>query len=457
MRIAIIGGGPGGYVAAIKAAKLGADVTVIEKGEVGGTCLNVGCIPTKSLLACSSILKKAQKSSAFGISINGEVGYDFKTIMMRKDQAVKQLTMGVRYLFNMNGVKLIRGRGSLVSKNVVRIEKDDSSIQELEFDKVILATGSVPVIPSFVPYDGVNVITSDELLSIEELPESLIIVGGGVVGCEFGQFFANLGTKVSIIEMQDQLLPFEDGDIAEVLEKKFAKENIDILTNRRVVSIEACDNKVEVTLENGDKLTSEKLLVSIGRKPNISNIGLEELGVKIENNKVCVNNMMETNIEGLYAIGDIINTPMLAHVASREGIVAVENCFDKSNSEDYRAVPRCVYTDPEVASVGITEDEAKELGKTIKVGKFPFVGLGKAIVLGEVEGFIKVISDEKDIIIGASIVGPHATDLLNEFTLAVNLGLTVEQVGETIHPHPTLSEGLMEAIHDVHDQSVHKF
>lgn len=457
MRIAVIGGGPGGYVAAIKAAKMGADVTVIEKSEVGGTCLNVGCIPTKSLLACSSLLKKTHKASAFGISIDGTVDHDFKAMMKRKNETVKQLTMGVRYLFNMNGVKLIKGTGSLVSQNIVRIEKEDSSVKELEFDKVILATGSVPVIPSFIPYDGVNVITSDELLSIEKLPESLIIVGGGVIGCEFGQFFADLGTKVSIIEMQDHLLPFEDKDVSQVLEQKFKKSNIEILTKRKVVSIEASKDKVEVTLESGEKLTSEKLLVSIGRKPNISNLGLEELGVEVENNKICVNNMMETNIEGLYAIGDIINTPMLAHVASREGIVAVENCFGKSTSESYRAVPRCVYTNPEVASVGFTEDEAKRLGKTIKVGKFPFAGLGKAIVAGDVEGFIKVISDEKDVIIGASIIGPHATDLLNEFTLAVNLELTVEQVGDTIHPHPTLSEGLMEAAHDVHGQSVHKF
>ncbi len=456
MKVAVIGGGPGGYVAAIKAAMLGADVTVIEKRRVGGTCLNVGCIPTKALLASSSLIKSIKEAKDFGINIDGNIEADFESIMGRKNKIVNQLINGIEFLFDKRGIKLVNGFGKLIDKNKIEVKKEDGTIEVIEADKIILANGSQPVILPMFPYDGETIITSDEALNLKEVPKSLLIVGGGVIGCEFGQFFKTLGTEVTIVEMFDQLLPLEDKDVAKQLQRQFKKDKIKVMTGIRIEKCEIVDDEVVATLSNGKQVKAEKALLSIGRKPYLDNSGVEDIGITLERGKIVVNENLETNIEGIYAIGDLINTPFLAHVASKEGLIAAQNAVcGNSKTVNYKAVPRCVYTEPEVAGVGKTEKELQQQDITYKVGQFDFRALGKAQAIGHFQGFIKILADQEDKVIGASIVGPHATDLLTELSLAVHLGLTVEQVGDVIHAHPTLSEGIMEALHDVHGECVH--
>ncbi|MGL5750002.1 MAG: dihydrolipoyl dehydrogenase [Paraclostridium sp.] len=456
MRVAVIGGGPGGYVAAIKAAMLGADVTVIEKRRVGGTCLNVGCIPTKALLASSSLLTSIKEAKDFGINIDGNIEPNFENIMGRKNKIVNQLISGIEFLFNKRGIKLVNGFGKLISNNEIEVIKEDGSKEVVEADKIILANGSAPVILPMFPYDGESIITSDEALNLTEVPKSLLIVGGGVIGCEFGQFFRSLGTEVTIVEMFDQILPLEDKDVAKQLQRQFKKDKIRVMTGIRIEKCEILDNQVVATLSNGKQVKAEKALLSIGRRPYLENSGVQELGIELDRGKIVVNENLETNINGIYAIGDIINTPFLAHVASKEGLVAAQNAvLGNSKTVNYTAIPRCVYTEPEVAGVGQTEKELQEKGIEYHIGQFDFRALGKAQAIGHFQGFIKILADTEDKIIGASIVGPHATDLLTELSLAVHLGLTVEQVGDVIHAHPTLSEGIMEALHDVHGECVH--
>lgn len=456
MKVAVIGGGPGGYVAAIKADMLGAEVTVIEKRKVGGTCLNVGCIPTKALLASSSLISSIKEAKDFGIHINGEVESNFDDIMNRKNKVVSQLISGIEFLFEKRGIKLVNGFGKLVDTNKIEVNKEDGSKELVEADKIILANGSQPVILPMFPYDGDKIITSDEALNLKDVPKSLLIVGGGVIGCEFGQFFRALGTEVTIVEMFDQLLPLEDKDVAKQLQRQFKKDKIKVMTGVKIEKCEIVDNEVVATLSNGKEVKAEKALLSIGRKPYLDNSGIEDIGIQLERGKVIVNENLETNVKGIYAIGDIINTPFLAHVASKEGLVAAQNAVcGNSKTVNYAAVPRCVYTEPEVAGVGKTEKELQENGIEYNTGQFDFRALGKAQAIGHFQGFIKILADKNDKIIGASIVGPHATDLLTELSLAVHLGLKVEEVGDVIHAHPTLSEGIMEALHDVHGECVH--
>lgn len=456
MKVAVIGGGPGGYVAAIKAAMLGADVTVIEKRRVGGTCLNVGCIPTKALLASSSLITSIKEAKDFGISIDGNIEADFESIMGRKNKIVNQLISGIEFLFDKRGIKLVNGFGKLIDKNKIEVKKEDGTIEVIEADKIILANGSQPVILPMFPYDGKTIITSDEALNLKEVPKSLLIVGGGVIGCEFGQFFKTLGTEVTIVEMFDQLLPLEDKDVAKQLQRQFKKDKIKVMTGIRIEKCEIVDDEVVATLSNGKQVKAEKALLSIGRKPYLDNSGVEDIGITLERGKIVVNENLETNIEGIYSIGDLINTPFLAHVASKEGLIAAQNAVcGNSKTVNYKAVPRCVYTEPEVAGVGKTEKELQQQDITYKVGQFDFRALGKAQAIGHFQGFIKILADQEDKLIGASIVGPHATDLLTELSLAVHLGLTVEQVGDVIHAHPTLSEGIMEALHDVNGECIH--
>ncbi len=456
MKIAVIGGGPGGYVAAIKAAQLGAETILIEQKKVGGTCLNIGCIPTKALLTSTALYKAVQQAEQYGINITGEVKIDLNTINQRKEEIVGQLVRGVGFLLKKNGVKIIEGFGKITGKNTIAVSKAEHEAEIITADKIIIATGSKPLVPDLFPYDGQKVITSDQALFLNEVPRSLLIVGGGVIGCEFGQYYQKIGVKVSIIEMLDQLLPNEDPDTASELSKQFKADGMECFTGTKVEKVDV-NNHVTAVLSSGDQITADLMLVAIGRKANISNIGLAELGIAIENGKIKVNQSMETSIAGIYAIGDVVNTPFLAHLASKEGIVAVENALGIKTTVNYQAVPRCVYTEPEVAAVGLTEKEAQAKGIKSKVGKFRMAGIGKALVIGKTQGFVKVITDNSGVIIGASIVGAHATDLLAELSLAVHFGLTAKQVGEVIHPHPTLSEALMEACHDVDQASVHAY
>lgn len=455
MKIAILGGGPGGYVAALKASMYDVEVTVIEDYRVGGTCLNYGCIPTKSLLASANVLNTVLEAKDFGINIDGDVSVDFKTVIDRKDKVVDQLVKGVEFLLNKRKVELINGRGKLIDRNNIEVTKKDGSIENVKADKIILATGSRPVLPSMFPYDGKTVITSDDVLGIEELPKSMVIVGGGVIGCEIGQFFRTMGTEVTIIEMADQLLINEDKDIVKQLVRQFKKDKIKMMTGTSVVNCKVDNGKAKLELSDGRSIESECVLLSVGRRSNTEGCGIEDLGISVKNGKILVDKYLQTSIEGIYAVGDIIDTPFLAHVASKEGEMAVLNALGKTREINYTAIPRCVYTEPEIASVGKTEKDLTEDGIGYKIGKFEFRGLGKAQTIGKFQGFVKVIAGEDDRILGASIVGPSATELLTELTLAVHLGLTTDQMSDVIHPHPSLSEGLIEALHDVNNQAIH--
>lgn len=457
MKVAVVGGGPGGYVAALKAAMLGAEVTVIEKNRLGGTCLNVGCIPTKALLASSDVLRTVREAKSFGINVEGEVKPDFQAIVARKQKITDELVAGIQFLFDKRGVKKIDGFGKLIDKNTIEVTKDDGSVEEVKADKIILANGSIPTVFPFMPYNGKNVITSDEVLSLEKLPKSMVIIGGGVIGSEIGQFYSSLGTKVTIVEVLPQILGRMDSDGAKALARQFKKDKIKVMCNVATDSFEVSDDIVKLNLNNGKSLEAEVVLLCTGRKPNLANSGVAEAGVKMtDRGFIEVNEYMETNLEGVYAIGDIIPGAMLAHVASAEGMVAAENAV-KGNGEtvNYKSIPSCVYTEPEVAGVGKTEDELKAEGVEYHVGKFDFRGLGKAKAIGKIQGFIKILVDKDDVIIGATLVGPHCTDLLTELSLAVGLGLKAKDVGKVIHAHPSLSEGIMEALHDVHGECVH--
>jgi dihydrolipoamide dehydrogenase len=457
MKIVVIGGGPGGYVAALRAAIAGADVTLVEKQAVGGTCLNRGCIPTKTFLFGSDTLEIVKNASQFGIEIDGSINANFDTIYKRKNALVNQLVAGIGFLLKKRGVKLVNGYGKLVGMNKIEVAMSDGSNEIIETDKIILATGSLPNAPTMFQYDGDKIFTSDEALAKDMLPKSIIIVGGGVIGCEFGQFYSRMGTKVTIVEMAEHILPLEDNDVAKQLHKVLINDGIDIYQATSINKVEKYDNFVSVVLSTGEEIKADCMLISVGRKANIDNLGLEELGVTTENGKVVVNNKMETSVSGIYAIGDIVNTPLLAHVASREGVVAAENAMGENKTVSYVAVPRCVYTEPEVAGVGLTEKDAIARSISYKKGKFNFAGIGKAVVSGKTNGFVKILADEDDKIIGASIVGPHATELISELTLAVHIGLSLDVAEEIIHAHPTLSEALMEAIHDVKKHSVHSY
>ncbi len=456
MDIVVIGAGPGGYVAAIKAAINGANVTVIEKYKVGGTCLNWGCIPTKSLLAATERIDMIKDAKEFGINIDQDFEVDFNQIISRKDKIVQNLANGIEQLFKGRNINLIRGTATILSKNEIKVVSDDNSEQIIKTDKIIIATGSSPIVPPLFPCDGKNVITSDEAVHLDHLPKSMIIVGGGVIGCEFGQFFQKLGCNVTIVEMAAHVLPFEDDDVAKLLNRAFKKDNLKVITNDSIVSVSASDGSVSAQLSGGKTIEAEMMLVAVGRKSNTDNLGIEKLGILCERGKITTDMMMQTNIEGIYAIGDVINTPMLAHVASREGIIAADHAVGIKSNINYHAVPRCVYTDPEVAAVGKTQSELDKNEVKHNIGTFDFRGLGKAQAIGRFQGMVKVICDSEDTIVGASIIGPHATDLLTELTLAVHLKLTSKQLSEVIHPHPTLSEALMEAVHDVHNECVHK-
>nr|WP_312213427.1 dihydrolipoyl dehydrogenase [Clostridioides sp.] len=455
MNIVIIGGGPGGYVAALKASMFDVEVTVIENYKVGGTCLNFGCIPTKSLLASANVLNTVLGAKDFGINIDGDISIDYQTVISRKDKVVDQLVKGVEFLLEKRKVELINGYGKLIDRNTVEVTKTDGTVDKIKADKIILANGSKPVIPEIFPYDGKVVITSDDVLSLKDLPQSMLVVGGGVIGCEIGQFFRSMGTEVTIVEMADQLLINEDKDIEKQLVRQFKKDKIKMITGTSVVSCKVEEDKAVVELSDGKKIETQYVLVSVGRKANINGSGIEDIGIETKKGKVLVDKYLQTSTEGIYAVGDIIDTPFLAHVASKEGEVAVDNALGRTRELNYTAIPRCVYTEPEVASVGKTEKDLNSEEIPYRVGKFEFRGLGKAQTIGKFQGFVKVIVGEDDRILGASIIGASATELLTELTLAVHLGLTVQQVGDVIHPHPSLSEGLIEALNDVNGEAIH--
>ena len=456
-RIVVLGGGPGGYVAALRAARHGAQVTLIEKDLIGGTCLNRGCIPTKALLASAEALAKARAGEEYGFEVSGEVRPDFGRIMARKDGVVTQLRESVEGLLKKAKVDVIRGTGRLGADLTVSVDMG-AEVRTVEADKIILATGSEPALLPMFDFNHPAVLTSTSALELEKIPESLLIVGAGVIGCEFASFFSEVGTKITMVEMLPQMLPLEDKRIAKQFQGVYRKRGIEILLKTKVESIEEyADDHVVAALSDGSRLSVEKILVSVGRSPNSRGIGLEEVGVQVDpRGYVIVDDHLQTSIPNIYAIGDVNEGLMLAHVASYEAFVAVDNCLGIERVRDLRSTPSCTYSHPEVASVGLNEEQAAESGYQPVTGTYRFAALGKALAMGEDVGYVQLVADkETDLVLGANMMGPHVTDVIHEVALAVQNGLTVSQMGETIHAHPSIAEALMEAAHDVHGESVH--
>ncbi len=457
MRLAIIGAGPGGYVAALKASHLGAQVTIIEDIEVGGTCLNRGCIPTKALLASSELYSKTKELDKFGIELDGDVKPNLEKMMARKNKVVEVQVKGIKGLFKAGNVELVEGRGKLASPTSIEVSGKDGSTETVEADKVIIATGSRPAqIPAF-PTDGKTILSSDDALQLTEIPKSMIIVGAGVIGSEWACIFRELGTEITMVEMLPRAVSTEDTDVSDLMAREFKKKKIKLLTNTGVESVSTGPDGVTAKLSDGKELTAEKMLVSIGRALNSEGIGLEDNGVeKGQRGEITVNDKMETSAQGVYAIGDVTGGILLAHTASSEGLVAAVNACGGDAKMDYSTVPAAIFTSPEVGSVGLREFQAEEKGIKIHTGTFPFRGLGKAHAMGEIAGFVKLVADAgSDKLLGAHIVGPHASDLVHECAVAIRNGLTVKQIAQTIHAHPTLSEGILEAAEDVHGEAIH--
>ncbi len=455
-KVIILGGGPGGYVAAIRAAQLGAQVVVIEKNELGGTCLNRGCIPTKALVAGAETLAKVKHAEEFGIKIDS-YSVNLAQMMERKNKVVEKLVTGIHFLFKKNKVQLIKGTGKLVSPTQVEVAKADGTNETIAGDAIIIATGSEPAIITNLGYDGETVYTSNEALQLTEIPQRLLIIGGGVIGCEFACIFHELGTQVTIVDVMPTILPMQDQDTARQMQSLLKRRGIEIKTKVKVQEVRKTAGQVAAVLESGEELVADRMLISIGRSLNSQGIGLEEAGIELgQRGEVVVNERLQTNIPHIYAIGDVTNKIQLAHVASVQGLVAVDNIMGKERLINYDVVPSCVYTLPEVAGVGITTQAAKEQGLEIASAKFPLLANGKALAMGEAEGFVKLIADPKTgKILGVHIVGPHATDLIAEAALAMENGITVEQLAKTIHAHPTLAEALMEAAEAIHGKAIH--
>ena len=451
--IAIIGGGPGGYVAAIRAAQLGARVTLVEKDRIGGTCLNYGCIPTKALVSSVEAYLLAKQAARYGVYIGGRVGVNFTQMMARKDEVVDTLVTSVIELVKGHKVDIYEGLGTILKPGLVQVKMDrggsESDIQQLAARKIIIATGSVSARLPIPGLDLPGVLTSRELLALKELPQSLAIVGGGVIGVEFASIFNALGTRVTVIEMLPYLLPPVDRKLARRFQRILSDQGVEVQLNAPVKEISLENGRLQVKFASArgeGAVVAEKVLLAVGRWPYTDGLGVSELGIKMDGRRILVNEFMETSVPDIYAIGDVLGTYMLAHVASYEGEVAVENALGHRRAADYRAVPYCVFTTPELAGVGLGEQEAKEQGLDYQVVHFPFSASGRALAMGEAEGQVKMICEKgSGRVLGLHIMGPRASDLIAEGALAIQLGATAEDLAQTIHAHPTLPEAVMEA------------
>jgi dihydrolipoamide dehydrogenase len=447
--VIVIGAGIGGYVAAIRATQLGARVAIVEKQYIGGTCLNVGCIPSKALLHVAELYAQFPELAKMGIEVSQPPAFDMTAAVAYKDRVVKQLTGGVAQLLKANGVTVFEGSAEAVSPSAVHITQNDGTTREIQTQKLILANGSVTIKPPFPGIDGKNVIFSDDAMNMPKVPESLVCIGGGVIAVELACMFNAIGTKVTIVEMLPSIIANEDEEVSKALTRSLTKRGIDIHTDTRVESIaDSADKKrVIATTADGEKsFEGEYVLVAVGRAANPFGLDkLKERGLAMERGRVLADAHMETNLPGVYAIGDLVGKTWLAHVAETEGEIAAENSMGHEAAMDYSIVPRPIFTFPEIASVGLTEKQARDRGGIIHAEKFPWVANGKALASSETEGFTKVILGEYGEILGAAIFGPDATNLISEFSLAMRGELTADEVLATIHPHPTYSEALREA------------
>ena len=453
--IAVVGAGPGGYVAAIRAAQMGAKVLVVEKDKLGGTCMNRGCIPTKAFLSDVKVYQKVKTSPVFqgreGLSVN------LRKMIARKNQVVETLTKGVSALFQSNGITFVQGKGVLIDSKTIALVRDGKE-ETVKTKHIIVATGSRPASIPNVSVDEKNILSSDEILDIQSLPKDMLIIGGGVIGVEFATIFNALGTRVTIVEMLPTIISTEDEHVIQGLKGLLEMRGIRIFIETKVLEASPSKGKAEVTVQERSgkkrKLLVEKVLMAVGRVPSTE--GLEKVKFQMDGRFIKVNNRMETNIDNVYAIGDVIGKIMLAHAASAEGVVAVENIIGETRKINYQRVPSCIYTFPEVASVGLTERQAREKGLDIQVGVFPYQYNGKAITIGEAEGFVKIIAEKEfGEIFGVHILGEHATDLIGECVTAMECDGTVEDLGRVVKGHPTLSETVMEAALDWSKIAIH--
>jgi dihydrolipoamide dehydrogenase len=444
----IIGGGPGGYVAAIRASQLGIKATLIEKGELGGTCLNVGCIPTKALLQSANLYNGVRAAAEFGVDAQG-AAFDLGRIMQRKAAIVKRLTGGVGMLLKKNGVEVIKGEARFTGDGTIEVNGKAYS-----FDNAIIAAGSKPAVPPIPGVDGQNVLFSTDALSVDRIPESIAVIGGGVIAVEFASIFNSFGSRVTIIEMMPDILPLIDGELSRSLRKVLEGRGIAIHTGARVEAIRegavfmSADGKTQ-------EIACQKALVAVGRVPALSGLGLETTGIENTDKGISVNASMQTSVPNIYAIGDAVPSPQLAHVASKEGTVAAEHIAGEKVRMKYGCIPSCVYTSPEAASVGLTEEEAKARDIGYTVGRFPLMASGKAAVEGAGEGFVKVLADQDELILGVHIMAPHASEMIFQASLAMAMEATVEELVQAVYPHPTVSESVLEAALAVRGEAVH--
>ena len=453
----MIGGGPGGYVAAIRLGQLGKDTVLVEREKLGGVCLNIGCIPSKALIRVAKLKNRLEAAEQIGLEV-GSIGVDMAKLQTWKEGVVNRLVSGVEYLCKNNHVRIIKGDAKFVGPNTIEV-KTAVATETIEAKSTIIATGTRPVeIPGF-KFDGATVVTTTEMLALRQVPRNLVVVGAGVSGLEMATMYAQLGSKVTIIELLDQLLPgvVMDVEIIKVVERSLRKLGIEYHVKSRAK--EYREGKVFAILEDGKEVAfpCDKVLVSVGRHPNSNQLGLEKTGVKTEQQGwISVNKKLQTNVIGIYAIGDVIGPPLFAHKASKDGIVAAEVIAGMNSEADYRGIAWAIFTDPEIASVGLTEEQAREKGYDPIVGKFPFSALGRALLAGESEGFVKIVADkESELVLGVNIIGPEASDLISEAALAVEMGATLEDIGFTIHPHPTLPEAIMEAAEAAKGKAIH--
>jgi len=456
----VIGGGPGGYVAAIRLGQLGVKTLCIEKEAMGGVCLNWGCIPSKALIAAANLANKVRNASHMGITVK-DLEVDVAKMQEWKAGIVKKLTSGVTSLVKGNGGDIALGSATITGPKSVAVTTPDGKTESYTATKgIIVATGAQMItIPGFEP-DGDKVITAREAVSLQSAPDSMLLIGGGVIGLELGMVYQKLGTKITVVELMDQLLPGTDPDLVRVVQKHLKAAGADIHLKSKAAKLDKSGPKAKVTIATEGKehvVEADRVLVAVGFRPNSAGIGLEEVGVELDDRgHVAVDDQMRTNVPSIFAIGDVAGMPYLAHKASKEGEIAAEVIAGHKSARDYRGMPAAIFTDPEIATVGMTETEAKAQGKKVKIGKFPFAASGRAMAVSETDGFIKVIIDESDNqILGVAIVGPEASDLISESALALEMCAFAEDVALTVHPHPTLGEGVMEAFKHALGEAVH--
>lgn len=457
--VVVLGAGPGGYVSAIRAAQLGAKTAIIEKNKVGGTCLNVGCIPTKALMKNVEILHYIDAGKKRGIKVKGELELDYAKAVKAKDKAVKQLVNGVTGLLGSNEITMYQGMGTVKAGNKIEVAAENGDVETIEYGKLILATGSSPKMPPIPGADLEGVMTSEGFLSITEIPEKLVVIGAGVIGCELATVFKAYGSQITMVEMMDKPVAILDSDVANYMEGILTQQGIDLKLGKQVKSIaknEAGSLDVTIADKDGNEevVSGDKVLISIGRGPNVA--GLDELGLETERGYVVVNDKLETSAKDVYAIGDVTGKKLLAHVASEMGVVAAENAMGASKIMDLSIVPSCIYTIPEVGCVGMSEKEAKDAGYDVICGKFPLVACGKAVATGDTEGMFKIVADKKTRkVLGAHLVGKSATELVAEMAAYMKMNATVDDVVDTIHAHPTISESIAEAARDIDNCTIH--